>query len=285
MSSSQLNEYLAQAIDEHLSWLVAWHKLAFVQTTARAAHLQSLPEPEGFTRWRQEALVSLPQDQPAIEKLIALHEQLHTLSRLVLMKTADGQTISAANYADVTDKYQELMRGLRRLEQAFGAVDGRLDVLTGLRTRVGMHEDIARELGRFARNGKSFCVAIMDVDHFKKINDTYGHDAGDRVLMAVANHITRSLRIYDDAYRMGGEEFLLCLKEADKVAGLTVLERLRMGLERRPITLDNGTQIPVTASFGMVVSVDDITVDQMLTRADQALYRAKNEGRNRVKLG
>ena len=122
----------------------------------------------------------------------------------------------------------------------------------------------------------------MDIDFFKKVNDTYGHDNGDRVLSATANFISRHLRSFDDAWRWGGEEFLLCLKEADLATGKLALERLRSGLEKNPIKLVDGREITVTASFGIAVVSKEATIDTLLKTADQALYRAKANGRNRI---
>jgi diguanylate cyclase (GGDEF)-like protein len=144
-----------------------------------------------------------------------------------------------------------------------------------------MRDDLTRELSRFQRSGKPFCLALMDIDYFKNVNDTYGHENGDRVLSAVANHTSRSLRPFDDAWRWGGEEFLLCLKEADLSAGVLALERVRAGLAKMPIKLSDGSAINVTASFG-IAAARDATIDDMLAQADKALYSAKSAGRNRI---
>lgn len=276
---------LAQTVDDHILWLSEWHRHAFLNVTDRATQVKALVAPHSFGHWYHNAIQTLPQDQPALEKVFELYEQLHMLARLVLMRTPDGAAVDPRDYENVITKYQELMQALRRMERAFSTAASGLDQLTGLRSRVGLEEDLAREHSRFVRTGKSFCLAVMDIDHFKKINDTYGHDAGDRVLAAVADHITRGLRSFDDAYRIGGEEFLLCLKEADKAMGLMVLERLRAGLEKRPITLSDGRTINVTASFGFIMSGKELAPDAMQQHADKALYRAKNEGRNRIIMG
>ncbi len=275
---------LSQVVDDHIAWLVRWHELAFLDLGARAEQGKKLIPAASFSMWYKTAQHTLPQDQPAIDRMAALHDQLHTLARLVLMKTPDGQPIDRKDYDSVIVKYQELMRGLRRLERAFATAASGLDLLTGLRSRVGLQEDLVREHSRYMRTAKPFCIAMMDIDHFKNINDTYGHEAGDHVLAAVADHITRSLRPFDDAYRLGGEEFLLCLKESDLAVGLTILERLRSGLEKLSITLADGTPIKVTSSFGLTSSAHDIAIEEMLQRADQALYRAKNEGRNKIAI-
>jgi len=273
---------LSQAIDDHITWLAEWHRVAFIETMPRVDHVKRIAPPASFADWYKGALHSLPQDQPSVDRLAVLHDQLHTLARLVIMKTPDGAQIERKDYEAVIAKHTEFLQGLRRLERAFAVAASGIDLLTGLRSRVGLKEDLQREQSRFLRNGKSYCVAMMDIDHFKGINDTHGHDAGDHVLAAVADHVSRSIRPFDDAFRLGGEEFLICLKEATLGDGLKVLERLRANLEKLPIALADGKMITITASFGLTVSADDVSVEELLHRADQALYRAKNQGRNNV---
>ena len=273
---------LSQAIDDHIAWLSDWHRLAFLEISGRTGQAKNLTPPASFAIWYESALKTLPQDQPSIDRLATLHDQLHRLAKLVLMKTPDGQPVAREDYEDVIAKHNELLNGLRRLERAFSIAASGLDLLTGLRSRVGLLEDLEREYNRFMRNGRSFCITMIDIDHFKAVNDTYGHDAGDRVLASVADFISRSFRPFDDAYRLGGEEFLVCLKEVDLATGLKVLERIRGNLEKMPIKLPSGLVITITASFGLVASTDNTAVEEMLHRVDQALYRAKNQGRNRI---
>lgn len=271
-----LSPLLTQLIDDYIIWFVDWHHVALGDRSA-------MPDaPARFAAWHSEAVTSPSGEQPAIERLTLLHDQLHTLVKLVLMKAQDGRTIERKDDDSVAAKYLELMRELRRFERAFAMAASDLDPLTGLRTRLTLPQDLEREISRSARTKRPFFVAIMDIDHFKKVNDTYGHDNGDRVLAAIADHISRGLRTHDDAYRLGGEEFLLCLKETDAAGSLLVLERLRSDLEKTPITLADGRTIPVTASFGLANSMATTTPDALLRKADEALYRAKHEGRNRV---
>jgi diguanylate cyclase (GGDEF)-like protein len=270
---------LSQTIDAYIGWFAAWHQLVFLQSKGLEA--AELEPPSTFQTWRRSAVQA---DQLAVAKLTVLQEQLHTLARLVLMKTPQGHVINRADYESVTGKYQEFMQALRRLERAFAVAASSLDTLTGLRSRMGLADDLAREHNRFQRTGRPYCLVLMDIDHFKKINDTYGHDAGDKVLASVADHVSRDLRSFDDAYRWGGEEFLLCLKEADAAIGNAVLERLRHRIAEKPIVLADGTAISVTASFGFGVSTLSVTPDELVRAADEALYRAKHGGRNRVEM-
>ena len=272
---------LAQTIDDHIAWMAAWTRAAFYERQDHTARVEALPMPESFAVWRSDAAKTL-QDQPALDKLTGLYDQLHRLARLVVLKAPEGMPIAMGDYDAVVAKYEELITGLRRMERALATAESGLDTLTGLRSRFGMRDDLTRELSRFLRSSKPFCLALMDIDYFKKVNDTYGHENGDRVLSATANHISRSLRPFDDAWRWGGEEILLCLKEADSVVGQLVLERVRSGLEKLPIKLKDGREMSITASFGFATAAKDSTIDDLLLKADKALYAAKAKGRNRV---
>ncbi|MGB9153333.1 MAG: diguanylate cyclase [Alphaproteobacteria bacterium] len=271
---------LSKTIDDHIAWMSAWTRIACCEAQDRAARAVALSAPESFALWKEAAQTL--QDKPMLEKLATLYDQLHRIAHLVVLKAPEGAPLAPEDYDSVALKYQEFIIGLRRLERALAAADSGLDVLTGLRSRSGMRDDLSRELSRFRRGGKPFCLALMDIDHFKKINDRYGHDSGDKVLAALALHVGRQLRPYDDIWRWGGEEFLLCLKDADLAAGIAALGRIRAGLEKMPIKLSDGQTINVTASFGIAVAGAGADIDEMLANADKALYRAKTEGRNRV---
>ncbi len=273
---------LSKVVDEHIKWFVNWHRMAFNNTAPRAEQVDRLGAPSGFSDWYKSAMHGLPHDQPVMDKLAVMHDDLHKLARAILLKTPDGRMPEQQNYEDLARSYEAFMRGLRQLERAFAVAASGIDPLTGLRSRVGMHEELEREQGRLARGGKPFCLAIMDIDKFKSINDTHGHEAGDRVLVSVAGHVIRSLRVFDDAWRSGGEEFLLCLKDADLDTGIKVLERLRSCVEEMSTPLADGIKIKVTASFGIIEASTQEPLRDLLRRADQALYRAKNEGRNRI---
>ncbi len=273
---------LSGVIDDYLRWFTAWHRLTVMEPSERHALHDSVAQPDHFAAWREASFTTLTQDQPAIEKIVATQDKLHTLVRLVLMKTPSDHRIASGDDDSIVAAYNELLHGLRRLEGAFSTAASGLDPLTGLRSRDGLWHEIESESKRFARTGRAFCIGMMDIDHFKKINDSYGHDAGDRVLASIADMVSRNLRAHDEAFRFGGEEFLLCLKETDLAGGLHVLERLREQLMTTPIKLASGVALTVTASFGLVVSSEVTTPTELLRRADAALYRAKQEGRNRI---
>lgn len=272
-------ESLGIVLDEHLRWIGQWHRAAFFRDGQGGERASA---PASFASWCAAASKDDLVHQPAVRKLATLHEQMHRHAKLVLLKAADGERPSETEYEAVMGRFEEFVLQVRRVERAFGAAASGLDPLTGLRTRRGMQEALEREQNRFRRTGQVFCIAICDIDKFKGINDTYGHDVGDRVLAATAAAVSRGIRSFDEAFRMGGEEFLICLKESGLAEGYQVIERLRVDLMRSPVTLPDGRVVAVTASFGLVEAEADLSLDELVVRADRALYQAKNAGRNRV---
>ncbi len=156
------------------------------------------------------------------------------------------------------------------------------DFLTGVWNRRRFMELGEAEVARVRRSGRSFGMAMMDVDHFKSVNDTHGHDAGDNVLRALAEACVDRLRNVDIVGRMGGEEFALILPETDPQGAMLTVERLREYLGGLAIPIDSGT-LNVTVSIGVTTVRDPSdTIEGALKRADEALYKAKGSGRNRT---
>jgi diguanylate cyclase (GGDEF)-like protein len=157
------------------------------------------------------------------------------------------------------------------------------DSLTGLWNRRATMESLARELSRGSREKRPVGLVLADIDFFKKINDTYGHLAGDCVLQTVATRLKNAMRTYDTVGRYGGEEFLIISPGCDEGALLRRAESLRSSIAREPVVTSEGS-IAVTLSVGAVVAATELPQDQMIKTADEALYRAKRSGRNRVEL-
>ncbi len=157
------------------------------------------------------------------------------------------------------------------------------DPLTGLYNRRYMESHITTLLEEAKLRGKPLSILVSDIDYFKSVNDTYGHDAGDIVLKEFAARIRKGIRGIDLACRMGGEEFVVIMPDTDLSKAFAVAERLRARIANESFVIDDNTSIDVTVSIGIAVleKVGD-TPQILFKRADQALYRAKNHGRNRV---
>ncbi|KAF5052679.1 Diguanylate cyclase, GGDEF domain [anaerobic digester metagenome] len=156
------------------------------------------------------------------------------------------------------------------------------DTLTGVPNRRSFLEAARREFSRAKRNGGALACAMMDLDHFKKVNDTYGHIVGDMVLSSAARLVSSRLRETDLVCRYGGEEFVLLLPDTDLAGAATLAESLRTSLSGLRLELESACFL-VTASFGVAeILPDHATFDDLLVHADQALYMAKTQGRNQV---
>ena len=156
------------------------------------------------------------------------------------------------------------------------------DGLTGLYNRRTFDQQLAAESARFERYRRPFALILLDIDHFKLVNDTHGHDAGDVVIKGVAEIITKSLRDVDIAARYGGEEFAMLLPETDKSHAIDIAERIRKRIEGTPFNWQ-GLAIPVTSSAGVAaIPEKHQDVANLIRAADQLLYEAKRGGRNRV---
>jgi len=175
---------------------------------------------------------------------------------------------------DVTERkqYENLLRDLAGT-----------DSLTGLLNRRKMMEEALIEEKRSQRSGKVFTFIFLDIDLFKKINDTYGHECGDYVLVTLAQILRSKLRQQDLCCRWGGEEFLILLPETTAQGGVALAEKLRfVALDHQFIY--NKTKIPVTITLGVAQWRESLTIEECVNLADIALYRGKNGGRNRTVL-
>lgn len=169
---------------------------------------------------------------------------------------------------------------LQQQSEAF-AQQARQDGLTGLANRRAFDERLAHEFNRAHRLFNSLCMIMLDIDHFKRINDQWSHTAGDAVLIRVADILRQSVRDIDLAARWGGEEFILLLPEASLSDGVKVAERIRRSLAQTDFS-DIAVGLKVTASFGVTVNTGYTHYEKMLSQVDSLLYQAKNQGRNQV---
>ena len=177
-------------------------------------------------------------------------------------------------------RYQQLLRS--NFEQSLTAA--LTDTLTGLYNRRYFETHVQQLFEKAYRTEKHLVMLAIDIDHFKKINDTYGHAAGDVVLREMAARMSRNVRNVDLVARLGGEEFVIVMPETTMDLGSMVAERLRQSIECEAITVNDGEQIKVTVSIGLACLDihEKIGPDELMKRADDVLYQAKNQGRNRV---
>ncbi len=180
--------------------------------------------------------------------------------------------------------YEELLEKTRELELLMEELRSMsvTDPLTGLYNRLYFNEKFKEEFERARRLKLPFSFLMIDIDHFKKVNDTYGHDVGDKVLVATAGTIKGNVRAIDIVSRYGGEEFTVILLRTHREHCLPVAERIRKAVEESSVPL-NGKIVRVTISIGCTTysGEEDVRPEEVIKKADEALYMAKNHGRNR----
>ncbi|WP_300363507.1 GGDEF domain-containing protein [Hydrogenimonas sp.] len=179
-------------------------------------------------------------------------------------------------YARDYKKRYELEKELERMSYT--------DMLSGLNNRRHFMAFLKKEFERYRRTGKSFSLLMIDIDRFKRINDTYGHPVGDSVIRTLADIVRDEIREMDFPARIGGEEFAVILPEIDAKNALKVAERIREKAQNHPVDIPGGEPARFTVSIGVAAAGADSDETSLIKEADEALYRAKREGRNRVVL-
>lgn len=198
------------------------------------------------------------------------------------IRWVNGRLVRMEIATDITDrKYaEEELRAAKELAEA----QARTDMLTDLNNRRAFFEIGTQLLSQALRFNHSLSVIMLDVDHFKHINDTYGHSIGDSVLLSLAQILRNMVREVDVVGRIGGEEFALILPETDISNAATFAERLRTSIANTSLSSAKG-EIKITASFGIASNANgDMSLDKLISKADEALYRAKQNGRNRIEF-
>ncbi len=273
------------AIDENAEWLQKWHRAIICgeepDQRVVSEYAQYLSQ---FGSWMDLNKDRGLLDQSAFRELSRLHEDMHQFGRFLALKSAQGKQIPPVEYDAFSEKVQHFNAQARRIREAFRKAQSELDPLTGLHNRQIMMAVLERERERAVRTDAGCCIVLADIDHFKSVNDTHGHAAGDFVLRTVAGRFLAKLRPYDEIFRYGGEEFLVCLPDADLQAASEIVERLRLSVAELPVTLADDTKLPLTVSFGLCLVDVKTALKQTIEYADQALYAAKHGGRNQLQI-
>ncbi len=193
-------------------------------------------------------------------------------------------------FAEEESRNEELRERIARMEDETAVLQKQLhrsseklmrDALTGVRNRLAYDEVLAQELSRFRRYNEPFCLVVVDIDHFKAINDNFGHSAGDKALKLVAGLVDERIRDADFLFRVGGEEFVLLLPKTGPSSARPLVEDIREAVGGSGFHYES-KPVSITLSAGLTVVREEDTAETLYNRADDAMYRAKKAGRDRL---
>lgn len=237
-----------------------------------------------FGLWFRHKGAHAFQGAPETEQILTSLEAIDTdlLPELDAHKMDREQQVACLRR--VRDQVRAIAYHLDHLFELNSELEAGRDVLTRLLNRKYLGAVLSRQINYCRNHGTDFALLVIDVDHFKAINDTHGHDSGDVVLQQLAVTLNNSIRSGDYLFRLGGEEFLAVLVDVDAEGAMYAADKLRRRVADEPVHLARGQQLEVTISIGVALHGGHPDYQHALQRADQALYKAKSEGRDRVVL-
>jgi diguanylate cyclase len=249
--------------------------------TDTAAHTKCL-----FGQWYYGHAATKLRKHPGFIAMGDEHQRMHHFARQLLVAASDGKPLDVNDFDKFGSALTRLRLEISALEKELEDALHNHDSLTGAVTRYGILPTLREQHELVKRHVQFCCIAMMDMDNFKAVNDLHGHPAGDRVLTASVQYLMKHLRSYDKVFRYGGEEFLLSMPYP---ADLTPdyerkVNNLREGISSLNIDIGRSEPIHITASFGLTILDPDTPVETTIDRVDKALYAAKAAGRNCVQI-
>jgi len=268
---AEIDQYVRQSQQDRIDTVCESSKLKESVDSNVVAIQESVTAADDISRLKDNVQGHLSE----IRKRVEEHQLAET----------EREEISKQGYAHIISELARTQKETLMLKEQLQESQQKMlrDPLTGLPNRLAYEERMALEVNRSKRNNVPFCLAMWDIDHFKKVNDTYGHDAGDRVLKLLSKIIITRVRKVDMFARIGGEEFVLLMPDTDIDDALSLNNQLRTSLEDSGFHY-KGSPCPITSSVGIAVFEEYDTPEQILHKADKALYQSKRHGRNRCTI-
>lgn len=281
----EIVEELEHAARETANWLALFHRSAVCKTEPDPGLVvDDAYAATRFGRWYADRRGAGVFDQEAFEALAATHQALLNHVGILARRAWLDDKVPTGEYDALVKKIHAFEDQSQRLARAFRAALSDLDPLTGIQNRANMERELKREQQRALRSGRPCCLALVDIDHFKSVNDSHGHLVGDQVLAAVTRTLEDSLRPYDSIFRFGGEEFLVCLPDTGPEEARLVLERIRRKIAKAELAIAEDASLAVTISVGVAQMAPRRPITEITERADAALYLAKEGGRDQVRV-
>lgn len=279
-----LSESLEIAISTHLRWL---SKVNHALVCDEVETLSLCPDSEPykqcqFGQWVYKVTNEALLQEPHFIELKALHKAMHMKVCKLTSELGSTQRVTDQSYQRFIALQSEFFNVLQTMRMASMESLGNIDFLTSLPNRRAFDQVLYFEKNRLARHGQSASIAIVDIDYFKQVNDNYGHDAGDRVLVQISEIFLANVRVYDTVARFGGEEFVFYMPQTTIDEASRLLERIRKQIEISKFGINEEITVHITCSIGLCSFDREIQPADALIKADASLYKAKRSGRNKI---
>jgi diguanylate cyclase (GGDEF)-like protein len=275
-----VSEELERAIPAHEQW---FHRLVRALTYAVPTDTRELAADAhtrcAFGQWYHGTASEMVRTLPAFVALGLEHERVHRDVAMLHEHARLHADITPAAHDIVVHALDRMRLHVQALQRQLADMRYHRDPLTGAHSRMGLLPTL-RENHALVRRGVTSCtIAMMDIDHFREVNQRYGHRTGDRVLASSVAHVMQHVRTFDKVFRYGGEEFVLCLPGLGQEQAFALTEQLRLGIAGVTVPHDTD-QVRITVSFGVTSMDPDATVEDCLGRSDRAVFHAKTGGCN-----
>ncbi|MDR3391792.1 MAG: diguanylate cyclase [Sulfuriferula sp.] len=234
--------------------------------------------------WLYHQAPTALRDDPAFAPLRTSHKRMHQLAARLLIKLTTDTPITLGDYDDFNIGLDQFRLEVKTLEREIEGILYSHDPLTGAETHAAMTAELGKLAEQVNEHIQTCCVAVMNLDHLKQINNTHGHDIGDRALSVAVRYVVEQLRPYDRVFRFNHEKFLITMPGTDLQSSYRVVERIRQKLHTIAVAYDGPKPIFVTASFGLSAFEPGLDPKQSVNHADQAMYAAKTAGRNCTRI-
>jgi diguanylate cyclase (GGDEF)-like protein len=277
--------HLEQALFNHIQWHkrivrdLVCHLPVNKHDIAPKAHQECL-----FGQWYYQDSPKKLQKYPGFVAIGEAHEHMHQLVASLLTAMSTRGVVESQEYDIFANAIERLQLEIASLKRELELSLHSRDPLTEATSRVDMLPMLRETHALVKRGSQVSCIAMMDLDLFKKINDKFGHSAGDNVLITIVHFVTKNLRVYDKLFRYGGEEFLICMQHIGLEECYKRIEQLREEISKLAIDMDHKKPVYVTASFGLTLLDPNASIEECIDRADKAMYAAKSSGRNCTKV-
>ncbi len=250
---------LCKIFDEHMVWLAAWHRAAFIDTQGT----RELPKLRCFMSWFRNAAPRLQPELPIIDRMAVLHDELHTYARSCL-QAAGTKPVGADAYVQLTTRFNDFLGLLCQFKLDFNAASNGFDTVTGLRSRFSMNHNMAAEQKRSLWSGQPFSLAFVQVNDYDDILRLHGDETMRDVLQHVARCIVRCIQPFDDVYRISAGDFVICFKGVGGNAVHPLLTTLASTVAAEPVRLFGGGGLTVTIRSIAATADNDTPIGDQL---------------------